>query len=246
VYPINAAKMGAVAVPAALDGSRYDLAALADAITPRTKLVYVTNPNNPTGGMVGRDELAGFLDELPEHVLPVIDEAYFEYVDDPDYPDSIREHLLAGRRLVVLRTFSKIYGLAGLRVGWGAMPLDVAAALGKVKNAFDVSQPAQDAAIASLGQDDELARRRDETRAGREQLREGLLALGLTPLPAVANFIAVDVGDGAAVASALERRGVIVRPLGGFGDPASIRISVGLPDEIEVALRELGGVLAAP
>jgi histidinol-phosphate aminotransferase len=244
VYPINAAKMGAVGVRAPLAGSSYDLDALAAAITPRTKIAYVTNPNNPTGGIVRREALARFLDGLPTHVLAVIDEAYFEYVDDPHYPDALRELLLDGRRVVVLRTFSKIYGLAGLRVGWGAMPLDVAAALGKVKNAFDVSQPAQDAAVASLGEDGEIARRRAETREGRERLVAGLVELGLEPLPAVANFVAVRVGDGAAVASALERRGVIVRPLGGFGDPTSIRISVGLPDEIEVALRELGDELA--
>ncbi|MEO9176181.1 MAG: aminotransferase class I/II-fold pyridoxal phosphate-dependent enzyme, partial [Gaiellales bacterium] len=107
------------------------------------------------------------------------------------------------------------------------------------------SQPAQDAAVASLGEDREIARRRDETRVGRERLTAGLFELGLEPLPAVANFVTVRVGDGAATASALERRGVIVRPLGGFGDPESIRISVGLPDEIELALRELGAVLAA-
>jgi histidinol-phosphate aminotransferase len=245
VYPINAAKMGAVAVRAPLAGSSYDLDALAAAITPRTKLVYVTNPNNPTGGMVGREALARFLDGVPEHVLPVVDEAYFEYVGEPDYPDSLREHLLEDRRVVVVRTFSKIYGLAGLRIGWAAMPLDVAAALGKVKNAFDVSQPAQDAARASIGEDAELARRAAETKEGRERLSAGLTALGLSPLPAVANFVAVDVGDGAAVASALERLGVIVRPLGGFGDPASIRISVGAPDEIDTALRLLGEVMAA-
>jgi histidinol-phosphate aminotransferase len=243
VYPINAAKMGAVAVRAPLAGSSYDLDELAAAISPRTKLVYVTNPNNPTGGMVSRDALARFLDGVPEHVLPVIDEAYFEYVDAPDYPDALREHLLEGRRVVVLRTFSKIYGLAGLRVGWGAMPLDVAAALNKVKNAFDVSQPAQDAARASISEDAEIARRAAETKAGRERLSAGLATRGLSPLAAVANFVAVDVGDGAAIASALERRGVIVRPLGGFGDPASIRISVGSPDEIETALRLLGEVL---
>jgi histidinol-phosphate aminotransferase len=244
VYPINAAKMGAVAVRAPLAGSAYDLDALAAAVSDRTKLVYVTNPNNPTGGMVGRQALARFLDGLPEHVLPVVDEAYFEYVDDPDYPDSLREHLLEGRRVVVLRTFSKIYGLAGLRVGWAAMPPDVAGALGKVKNAFDVSQPAQDAARASIGEDAELARRAAETKQGRERLSAGLTALGLSPLPAVANFVCVEVGDGAAVASALERLGVIVRPLAGFGDPASIRISVGTLDEIDTALRLLGEVLA--
>jgi histidinol-phosphate aminotransferase len=244
VYPINAAKMGAVAVRAPLAGSSYDLDALAAVVTPRTKLVFVTNPNNPTGGMVGRAALARFLDGLPEHVLPVLDEAYFEYVGEPDYPDALREHLLEGRRIVVLRTFSKIYGLAGLRVGWGAMPLDVSAALGKVKNAFDVSQPAQDAARASIGQDAELARRAAETREGRERLTAGLIELGLNPLPAVANFVTVQVGDAAAVASALERLGVIVRPLGGFGDPSSVRISVGHPDEIDTAVRLLGDVLA--
>jgi histidinol-phosphate aminotransferase len=194
--------------------------------------------------MVGREALARFLDAVPEHVLPVVDEAYFEYVGEPDYPDSLREHLLEGRRVVVLRTFSKIYGLAGLRIGWAAMPLDVASALGKVKNAFDVSQPAQDAARASIGEDAEIARRAAETMEGRERLSAGLTALGLSPLPAVANFVAVDVGDGAAVASALERLGVIVRPLAGFGDPASIRISVGTPGEIDTALRRLGEVLA--
>ena len=239
VYPINAAKMGAVSVRAPLAGSSYDLDALAACVGPRTKIVYVTNPNNPTGGMVGRDALARFLDGLPEHVLPVLDEAYHEYVDDPDYPDGLREHLLADRRVVVLRTFSKVYGLAGLRVGWGAMPLDVAVGLNKVKNAFDVSQPAQDAARASLGEEREIARRAAETRVGRERLFAGLVELGLQPLPAVANFVSVSVGDGSAVASSLERLGLIVRPLAGFGDPSSVRITVGLPDEVELALRLL-------
>jgi histidinol-phosphate aminotransferase len=246
VYPINAAKMGAVAVRAPLDGSAYDLDALAAAITPRTKLVYVTNPNNPTGGMVAREPLARFLDGLPEHVLPVLDEAYFEYVGDPSYPDGLREHLRGGRRVVVLRTFSKIYGLAGLRVGWGAMPHDVAAALNKVKNAFDVNQPAQDAARASLGEEREVARRAAETDSGRERLSAGLRELGLEPLPAVANFVTVAVGDGAATAAALEQLGLIVRPLAGFGDPASVRITVGLPDEVELAVGLLGDVLARP
>ena len=122
VYPINAAKMGAVAVRAPLAGSSYDLEALAAAVDERTKLVYVTNPNNPTGGMVTRAALERFLDALPAHVLPVLDEAYFEYVDDPDYPDGASEQLARGRRCVVLRTFSKIYGLAGFRVGYGLCP----------------------------------------------------------------------------------------------------------------------------
>jgi histidinol-phosphate aminotransferase len=233
VYPINAAKMGAVSVRAPLAGSSYDLVALADAITERTKIVYVTNPNNPTGGMVARAALERFLDALPGHVLPVLDEAYFEYVDDPEYPDGASEQLAQGRRCVVLRTFSKIYGLAGLRVGYGLCPPDVAAACLKVKNAFDVTQVALDAALASLGAGEEVARRREATRAGRERLAAGLRERGFQPLPAVANFVCAEVGDGAAFAAALERKGVIVRPLGPFGDPASVRISVGSPEELD-------------
>jgi histidinol-phosphate aminotransferase len=233
VYPINAAKMGAVAVRAPLTGSSYDLEALTAHVNERTKIVYVTNPNNPTGGMVARKALERFLDGLPEHVLPVLDEAYFEYVDDPDYPDGAGEHLAQGRRCVVLRTFSKIYGLAGFRVGYGLCPPDVAAACLKVKNAFDVTQSALDAALASLGAADEVTRRREETRAGRERLAAGLRERGFEPLTGVANFLCVGVGDGAAFAARLERRGVIVRPLGPFGDPASVRISVGSPEELD-------------
>jgi histidinol-phosphate aminotransferase len=232
VYAINAAKLGAVAVRAPLAGASYDLDALADAITERTKLVYVTNPNNPTGGMVGRAALERFLDGLPANVLPVLDEAYFEYLDDSEYPDGASEQLARGRRCVVLRTFSKIYGLAGFRVGYGLCPPDVAGACLKVKNAFDVTQSALDAALASLGAGGEIARRRDETRAGRERLAAGLRERGLDPLEGVANFLCVNVGDGAAFAARLEREGVIVRPLGPFGDPASVRISVGSREEL--------------
>ena len=233
VYPINAAKMGAVAVRAPLAGSSYDLEALAGCVNERTKIVYVTNPNNPTGGMIGRQALERFLDGLPGHVLPVLDEAYFEYLDDPGYPDGASEHLARGRRCVVLRTFSKIYGLAGFRVGYGLGPPDVAAACLKVKNAFDVTQAALDAALASLGAGEEIARRRQLTRAGRERLAAGLRERGFAPLTGVANFLCIDVGDGAAFASRLERRGVIVRPLGPFGDPASVRISVGSEQELD-------------
>jgi histidinol-phosphate aminotransferase len=243
VYPIDAAKMGAAPVYAPLAGSSYDLDALLRCVGERTKLVYVTNPNNPTGGMVGRAALARFLDALPGHVLPVLDEAYFEYLDDPDYPDGIHEHFCEGRRVVVMRTFSKIYGLAGFRVGWAVAPPDVVAACTKVKNAFDVTQSAQDAAVASLGHEDELARRRAATHAARAELVEGLVALGRPPLPAVANFVSIAVGDGAAVAAALERRGVVVRPLAGFGDPTSIRVTVGTPDENRIFLEAFARVL---
>jgi histidinol-phosphate aminotransferase len=242
VYLIDAVKMGAATRRAQLRESSYDLDALLREIGPRTKVVYVTNPNNPTGGMVGREELTAFLDALPEHVLPVVDEAYFEYVTDPDYPDAIAEHAAAGRRVVVLRTFSKIYGLAGFRVGYAVAPGDVATALMKVRNTFDISQAAQDAAVASLDADDEIAERRAENERLRRVLEDGLRARGYEPMPSVANFVSVDVGDGGALAARLEREGVIVRPLASFGDPASIRVTVGLQDEIETFFTALDRV----
>ena len=165
--------------------------------------------------MVGRAALERFLDGLPGHVLPVLDEAYFEYVDDPEYPDGASEQLARGRRCVVLRTFSKIYGLAGFRVGYGLCPPDVAAACLKVKNAFDVTQSALDAALASLGAGEEVARRRDETRGrAASGSRRACGSADSQPLEGVANFLCVDVGDAAAFAARLERQGVIVRPLG--------------------------------
>ena len=245
VYLSDAMKLGATPVKAPLADGAFDLEALADAVTGRTKLVFVTNPNNPTGGMVTRDQLAAFLDRLPDTVLPVVDEAYFEYVDEPDYPDALVEHLRAGRRVVVLRTFSKIYGLAGLRVGWAAGPADVVAACIKVKNAFDVSQVAQDAALASLDADDEIARRRGLVASGRERLAAGLRALGLEPLPSVANFVWAPVPDAAAVAVALEQHAVLVRCTAGFGAPEGIRVTVGTDDEIDVFLAACADVAGA-
>src|SRR5437588_420726 len=159
-YVIDARKAGATPVLVPLRDHRYDLDALLDAVTPRTKLVYVCHPNNPTGTTNTKAELDSFFDRVPDHVLVVLDQAYFEYIDDPDYPDGVEEHFKAGRRVVVLRTFSKIYGLAGLRVGYGVAPADVVAATSKVRRAFDVTATAQAAALASIGDDAELARRR--------------------------------------------------------------------------------------
>src|SRR5881227_511109 len=160
-YVIYARKQGASAVTVPLREQRYDLDALAAAVTPRTKLVYVCHPNNPTGTMNTKDELDRFFGRVPEHVLVVIDQAYFEYIDRPDYPDAVEAYLKAGRRVVVLRTFSKIYGLAGLRVGYAVSSQHVCNAMAKVRRPFDLTTPAQVAAIASIGDEAELARRRD-------------------------------------------------------------------------------------
>ncbi|MGH3072601.1 MAG: pyridoxal phosphate-dependent aminotransferase, partial [Gaiellaceae bacterium] len=137
-YVLDAAKLGATPRQVPLVDDHYDLDALLDAIGPRTKLVYIATPNNPTGTMTTRAQLDAYFARVPEHVLTVVDQAYFEYIDRPDYPDAVAEYLLGGRRVLVLRTFSKIYGLAGLRVGYGVGPADVIEAIGKTRRAFDV------------------------------------------------------------------------------------------------------------
>jgi histidinol-phosphate aminotransferase len=232
-YVIYALKLGAEPRRVPLRDQRYDLDVLVDAVTPQTKLVYVCHPNNPTGTMNTRAELDAYFERVPEHILTVLDQAYFEYIDDPDYPDGIEEYFKRGRRVIVLRTFSKIYGLAGLRVGYGVGPADLVTALGKTRRAFDLTTPAQEAALASLDASDELERRRQLNNTGRTELERVLVEAGYTPTgPAVANFLFVDLREDAEpVFAALLGQGVIVRPLAGFGAPKAIRVTVGTPDE---------------
>ena len=242
-YVLMAQKLGAVPRTVPLREHTYDLEGLLGAVGPRTKLVFVCHPNNPTSTANGRDELLAFLERLPEHVLCVLDQAYFEYIDDQDYLDGI-ELFREGRRLVVLRTFSKIYGLAGLRIGWAVAPADVVTATSKVRRAFDVDATAQAAALASLDDQEEIARRRELNAAGRGRLAEILRSHGLEPPgPAFGNFLFAQVGDGREAFERLLREGVIVRPLGGFGAPDAIRVSVGTPDELDFFGAALGHVL---
>jgi histidinol-phosphate aminotransferase len=232
-YVLDPLKLGAVPVRVPLRDDRVDLEAMLDAVTARTKLVFVAAPNNPTGTTTTQAELDEYFAHVPPHVLTVIDQAYFEYIDDPDYPDAVEEHFKAGHRVLVLRTFSKIYGLAGLRVGYGIGPEDVITAIGKVRRAFDVTTAGQEAALASLDQDAELERRRIVNREAMALLRRALEDAGLAFAgPAVANFLFVRVGDAEAFADALLRRGVIVRPMGPFGAAEAVRITAGTPDEI--------------
>jgi len=232
-YEIYAAKQGAVTRRVPLRDYRHDLDALAAAIGPRTKLVYVCNPNNPTGTMNDARELDAFLDAVPEGVLTVVDQAYFEYVEHRDYPDAIAEHVRAGRRVLVLRTFSKIYGLAGLRVGYAVGPFDVCAAMAKVRRPFDISTTAQVAALASLDDPYELDRRRLLNVHGLAELTEILTRHGLEPIPgAVGNFVYVDLGEDAAqFFERMLEQGILVRPLAAFGEPNAIRVSVGTHEE---------------
>ena len=232
-YVIDAIKLGATPVRVPLRDHRYDLEAMLGAITPRTKLVYVCHPNNPTGTTNTRAELDAYFERVPEDVLTVLDQAYFEYIHDDDYADGIGEYFKAGRRVVVLRTFSKIYGLAGLRVGSGIAPRDVVSGIGKVRRAFDVTSAAQVAALASLGNPAELARRREECTRERSRVVEILEAPGFEVAgPAVANFVYAETGGEARILfDALLREGVIVRPLDGFGSTSAIRVTIGTPEE---------------
>jgi histidinol-phosphate aminotransferase len=232
-YAIDARKLGAVPKTIPLRDDRYDLEAMLDAITPRTKLVYVCHPNNPTGTMNTRAELDAYFEAVPDHVVTVLDQAYFEYIDDPDYPDGIAEYLEAGRRVVVLRTFSKIFGLAGVRVGYALASPAVVTALSKVRRAFDITTPAQEAALASLDERHEVERRRLENAAQRPELERILREHGLEPAgPAVANFLYCDLGkDSRPLFEQLLREGVIVRPTHGFGGPTAIRVTVGTAEE---------------
>jgi histidinol-phosphate aminotransferase len=241
-YVLDPLKLGGTPIRVPLEDERVDLDALLAAITPRTKLVFIAAPNNPTGTTNSRAELDAYFERVPPHVLTVLDQAYFEYIDDPDYPEGVGEYFLAGQRVLVLRTFSKIFGLAGLRVGYGIGPAEVITAIGKVRRAFDVASAGQEAALASFDDDAEITRRRTVNRESMALLQEVLRRHGLEPAgPAVANFLFVRVGDADAVNAALLRRGVIVRPMRPFGAPDALRITVGTPDEMAF----LGDALAA-
>ncbi len=246
-YVIDALKLGATPVRVPLTDARYDLDAVLAAITPRTKVVYVCHPNNPTGTMNTRAELDAYFERVPEHVLTVLDQAYFEYIDDPEYADGI-EYFLQGHRVLVVRTFSKIYGLAGLRVGWGVGSSSVVAAVGKVRRAFDVNTQAQIAAVASLDDDAEVERRRRVNAQERQHVVEILERHGLECAgPAVANFVYAESGeeDARPLFEALLRAGVIVRPLEGFGAPSAIRVTVGSQEDNAALDEALGRVRAA-
>jgi histidinol-phosphate aminotransferase len=244
-YVIDALKMGATVKQVPLRDHRYDLEAMLEAISPSTKLAYICYPNNPTGTVNTRQELDDWFERVPAHVLTVLDQAYFEYIDDPGYADGIEEYFKAGCNVAVLRTFSKIYGLAGLRVGFGVADEGLVTATGKVRRAFDVSHLAQVAALASLGHEDEITFRRGLNRDGLKELERALRDNGLDPIvPSYANFLYVEVGeDSRPLFEQLLREGVIVRPLSGFGASGSIRVTVGTREENQYFAEALSRVL---
>ncbi|MEJ5238285.1 MAG: histidinol-phosphate transaminase [Limisphaera sp.] len=242
VYPLVTRMFGANLVTVPARNHAHDLAAMRAAITPRTRVVFLANPNNPTGTWAPAAELRAFVESIPPTVLVVLDEAYIEFLEDP--PDFLPD-LRTGARpnLLLLRTFSKIYGLAGLRVGYGIGVPALIAALEKVRQPFNLNRLAQVAALAALDDEEHVQRTRRNNRQGLEQLQAGCRELGLPYIPSAANFLLVRVGDGATVFEALQRQGVIVRPMGAYDLPEWIRISVGTPEENARCLEALQKVL---
>jgi histidinol-phosphate aminotransferase len=222
----------------------HDLAAMADAVTERSRIVFVANPNNPTGTWVGRKAVDRFLDALPEGVIAVFDEAYYEYVARKTYPDTL-SYVREGRPVIALRTFSKAYGLAGLRLGYLMAPERYVVEMNKVRQPFNTNHLAQAAALAALEDERHLRRVVRLNKRERRGLEQQLQDLGLSTLPSEANFLLVDVGrDGGEVYQELLRRGVIVRPMGGYGYPGHLRVTVGLPEENARFIEELRAVLS--
>ena len=236
VYKLVTLLFGARAVEVPLQAWRHDLARMAAAVTPRTKLVYVCSPNNPTGTANTEAELLTFARALPEHVILVFDEAYADFVAEP--PD-LRPLIKEGRKVVCLRTFSKIYGLAALRIGYGYASAELCALLNRVRQPFNVNAIAQAAAVGALDDHDFASKCAGENRAGLAQLEAGCRALGLEFVPSVANFMLVKVGDGAEVFDTLQRRGVIVRPVASYGLAEWVRVTVGTHEQNERLLAEL-------
>jgi histidinol-phosphate aminotransferase len=220
----------------------HDLDAIAAAVRKSTRLVFLGNPNNPTGTIYPREAFERFLARMPREVVVVADDAYAEYVVDPEYPRTL-EYLSPDRLLVTLRTFSKIYGLAGLRIGYGVGPPEVIAALERIRQPFNVNGLAQVGALAALDDYEHVERSRRTNREGMQFLEGAFARLGLSWVPSQANFVLVRVGDGAAVYDGLLRQGVIVRPVAGYGFPQHVRATVGTAEENQRFVAALERVL---
>lgn len=239
VYRLMAQLFGAKVVDVPDPRFVHDLDAMLAAITPRTKEVFIANPNNPTGTMVFQDDIDRFMERVPEHVMVVFDEAYFEFLDEP--PDVLK-FVRAGRNVVVLRTFSKIQGLANLRIGYGLAAPEIIEVLQKARQPFNANGIAQAGALAGLRDTAHMDETRRITKEGRNFLQSEFLDMGLEFVPSHANFVLVRVGDGAKVFGALLRKGIIVRAMGSYGLPGWIRVSVGtMPQNTAfvAALRDL-------
>ncbi len=226
VYGMAVQSVGGISVQIPLKDFRHDLAAMAEAITAKTKIIFIANPNNPTGTCNTKDEFDELMEKVTDEVLVVIDEAYYEYVSNPDYADSMR-HFRAGKNLLILRTFSKIYGLAGLRIGYGIAKKEILTDMNRLREPFNTNSVAQKAALAALGDREHVAGSRKTNEEGKRYLYAELASLGIAYVPTEANFIYMPIADSMAVYNSLLKQGVIIRPMG----PKAIRVTIGLPEE---------------
>jgi len=245
MYSIDAQLSGGRVISVSLKDFKLDLKRMKEVITSRTKLIFIDNPNNPTGTIVKEDEVKDFLDKLPPHILVIFDEAYYEYVDDPGYPQTL-DFIKEGRNVIVLRTFSKIYGLAGLRVGYGIAKKEIVAVLNRVRSPFNVNSLAQVAALASLEDEDQVKRSRKLIEKEKEFLYFHLRELGLSFIPTQANFILIKIGKRAGkVEQALLKRGIIVRGMEGYNLSEYIRVTIGTRKQNEEFLESLQKILSS-
>lgn len=242
VYRLMAAMFGAEVVSVSMRDYTHDLAAMCEAIRDDTKLVFISNPNNPTSTMVGIDEIDAFMEMVPDHVVVCFDEAYLELLPPAMQPDTMK-YVRAGRNVVLLRTFSKTYGLAGLRIGYLIAPADCVVLMNKVRQPFNVNSMAMAAAVAALGDDEHVDRTREMLKAGLSYLQAEFARMGLNYVPAVANFILVETGRGRVVFEMLQKEGVIVRPMDVYGLKEFVRVTVGTKAQNERFIKVLGKVL---
>lgn len=242
VYKLMATLFGATTIEVPDPNFVHDLDAMAAAITPRTRMIFIANPNNPTGTMVSEAEIDRFMERVPDHVVVIFDEAYHEFV--PDAPDTLK-YIRAGRNVVAMRTFSKIQGLAGLRIGFGLTTPEIAQILHKCRQPFNTNSIAQAGAIAGLLDEEHQLRTRQLNDEGRAYLERSFAEMGLEYVPSHANFVLVKVGDGDAVFQAMLQRGVIVRAMRSYKLPEWIRISVGTMPQNERCMATLKEVLGA-
>jgi histidinol-phosphate aminotransferase len=246
IYRLAIEGMGAELIQTPLRENAFDLAAIAHAVTQRTKVIYIANPNNPTGRMVTADNMDRFLDALPPRVLVVLDEAYYEYVRDPDYSRSI-DYVRNGRNVLVLRTFSKVYGLAGLRLGYGMGHPELIEALNRVRSPFNANSLAQAAGLAAIGDQEHVARSVEANTREMKFVTEELALAGVRYTPSVGNFLLVDTGrDCEEDFIRLMHEGVIVRPMKLYGFPTSLRVTIGRHEDNEKFLEGLARVARIP
>ena len=245
VYPMIVQAVGGIRVMVMLRDSRLDLEAMARAITPQTKIVFIANPNNPTATIVTKSEVDHFMARIPERTIVVFDEAYFEFAQGPDFPD-VLSYVREGRKVLVLRTFSKANSLAGLRVGYAVGDADAVSLMNRIRQPFNVNSLAQVAALAAIEDETHVLECVRMNEAGKAYLYEEFKTLGVKYVPSRANFILVDVGRNAAdIYQKLLHEGVIVRPMTSFGTETALRITIGTPDENRRLIKGLRAVLGS-